>query len=88
MVFEAELAGICLAMELITHQRRVKDCSIGLDNVAAIQAVSTPRTAEADYLVDRFHDQYKRAKQKHPTLCLTLRWDPGHKGIRGNELVD
>lgn len=86
--FEAELAGLCLAMELISRRRRATDCSIGIDTVATIKAVSTSRTAEADYLVDRFHVHYKAAKWKHPSLRLTPSWVPGRKGLKGNELVD
>lgn len=87
-MLEVKLAALCLALELIRRQNRVINCSIGLDNVAAILAVSAPREAEADYLVDRFHALYDLTKAKHPRMKLTLRWVPGHKGIRGNELVD
>lgn len=87
-VFEAELMGLILALELLRKRSRVRNCSIAVDNKAAITAVSTSRVAEADYLVGRFHTQLKKVKKTHPHLRLTLRWVPGHVGIRGNERVD
>jgi hypothetical protein len=35
-----------------------------------------------------FHDRWKMAKRAHRGLRLTVRWVPGHEGVRGNEEAD
>ena len=87
-VFEAEIMGIVAGLELIRKQRRVKNVSIGLDNQAAIRAISQRRSGEAQYLVDLFHEHLEAVQKKHRGLRLTIRWVPGHVGVIGNEVTD
>ena len=87
-VFEAEIMGIVTGLELIRKQRRVRYASIGLDNQAAIRAISQRRAGEAQYLVDLFHEHLEAVQKKHPGLRLTIRWVPGHVGVMGNEVTD
>jgi hypothetical protein len=57
------------------------------DNRAAIQAIELTRPALAYHIVDLLHDRYRKLKQEHREVKLTVRWIPGHAGVKGNEEV-
>ncbi|CDO73528.1 hypothetical protein BN946_scf185013.g163 [Trametes cinnabarina] len=88
-VYEAELVGILLGMELIKRERRCTGrVSIALDNKAAIQASTLRTSGPGRYLTDLFHEQLNKLIVARPQLRLTLRWVPGHCGVAGNEAAD
>ena len=88
-VYEAEVVGTLLALELLrTEPRLSRKASIALDNTAVIQASTLSSAAPGRYLVDHFHRSLRSLRQQRPDLRLTLRWSPGHDGIPGNEKAD
>lgn len=80
-VFEAKIMGIVAELELVRKQRRVSTASIGLDNQAAIKAISLRRSGEAQHLVGLLHEHLEAVHKKHPGLRLTIRWVPGQIGV-------
>lgn len=93
MVYEAEVAGLSLAAQLIATERNiVYPASIFVDNQAAIKSSESQYMHVGGYLVDHFHRMTSNiAKQRDDNdlnFDLTVRWIPGHKGIEGNELAD
>ncbi|KAH7915843.1 hypothetical protein BJ138DRAFT_989289, partial [Hygrophoropsis aurantiaca] len=89
-VYEGELVGMILAMELLRTERGPKahTAALGLDNQAAILASINPKPKPGHYLLDIFAKEMGRAKRNHHFNSLKLRWTPGHVGIEGNERAD
>ncbi|CDO75194.1 hypothetical protein BN946_scf184794.g1, partial [Trametes cinnabarina] len=88
IVFEGELAGMILALDVIESEPRVTRANILLDNKAAIRAVSKRRPRPGQQLVELFHKRLRHLKAKRRSLAITVVWVPGHKGVAGNERAD
>lgn len=59
-VFEAELLGAILALDIICNTPRLTKAIILLDSQAAIQALQSRKTQSGRYLVKQFHDTLSR----------------------------
>ena len=88
MVFESELLGLSLAVELIKDKRQIWTLTLGIDSQAALHAIRNRRATPGQYLAESFHEQIEAVQHKHPSIEITMRWMPGHVGITGNEWVD
>src|SRR5882724_9590842 len=88
MVFEAELLGLSLAVEMVKGERQVRSLTIGVNSQAAMHAIGHRRAIPGQYLVEAFHEQVTAVQSKHPGIENRVRWSPGHEGIQGNERVD
>ncbi|KAE9386172.1 hypothetical protein BT96DRAFT_759685, partial [Gymnopus androsaceus JB14] len=90
MVFESELVGIILAIDIIraSNLRTSKACIL-LDNQAAIQATEGDSATLGRYLVEEIRKKLRALmKEKGNRFRLTIQWVPGHVGVDGNEKVD
>jgi ribonuclease HI len=87
MVFEAELLGTILALDIIQKARRITDATILLDNQAAIRSLQLRRPRPGQYLVNEFYSQLDSLLSSKPDLTIHIGWIPGHEGNNGNELV-
>lgn len=86
-VYEAELVGISLALDIAKSIRSSDQVLIMLDNQAAIQATQRQRAVPGQHLVEHIQKQIKsllKAQRKK----IKLIWTPGHEGIEGNEEAD
>lgn len=87
-VFERELVGAILALDIIRSQPRLTKACILIDSQAAIKAIDQPNTASGRYLDQAFHSQLLSLAKSRWQLQVTVAWVPGHQGIQGNEDVD
>jgi len=92
-VYEAEVVGLTLAAKLLaTEQNVVYPVSILVDNQAAIRSGESHNTNPGSYLVEQFRRMTKslakRRRENGQNFDLTIRWVPGHAGVKGNKLAD
>ena len=87
-VFEGELGGLVLALDIIEAEPRITRANILLDNKPAIRAAAARRPRPGQQIIELFHRRLARLKRKRRTLTIRLIWVPGHRGVEGNEDAD
>lgn len=87
-VFEGEVVGTILALDIARSCRRVRNVVILLDNQAAIMALQSGRGKSGRHLLDTFHHELDLLLRAKPHLHFHIAWVPGHEGVAGNEEVD
>jgi ribonuclease HI len=90
-VYEAELVGLLLGLQLIKMEQAGRTSfAIGADNQAAVKAILTELTHPRQYLAAKFLSTMAQIRKKRGSknYALTLHWTAGHTGIQGNEEAD
>ncbi|KZP13385.1 hypothetical protein FIBSPDRAFT_686736, partial [Athelia psychrophila] len=87
-VYEGEVVGTGLGVELLRTQKRARSASFYIDNQVCLLGTQSIRSNPGHYLLDHVHVQVERVLKHHPNLHLTMRWIPGHSDNTGNEAVD
>ena len=87
-VFEREVVGILLALQLLDTCPAVRSALIALNIHAVIHALQENRTQPTQCLLDKIHATVSLLKRKPNHLHIHLEWIPGHMDIAGNDLVD
>lgn len=87
-VYEAEVVGSVLALDIIRHTPRIRLATILLDNQSAISSLSRPSPKSGQIIVEEFLDQVTRILSKRKRLHIRVVWVPGHSDEPGNELAD
>ena len=87
-VFEAEVTGAILALDIIQATPRLTSADIFMDCQPAIAAIASPRAQPGQYLLTILHTQLRRLRRLRTTLRIRIHWVPAHVGIEGNEVVD
>jgi ribonuclease HI len=87
-VYEGELVGMILAVELIRRAGGGESMALGVDNQAAIRATKAFNSQPGHHLMDTFHDSLREIIPDNNGKRLVVRWTPGHVGIPGNEKAD
>ncbi|KAF8573796.1 hypothetical protein K439DRAFT_1279806, partial [Ramaria rubella] len=87
-VFEGELVGILLALQLVDKFPSAKTVLIALDNRSAITALQDTKPQLAQYLLDEIHAKIRLLRRRRRALRIHFEWAPGHKGIPGNTRAD
>jgi ribonuclease HI len=96
-IYEAELVGLLLGMQLIKTERKGKvKCVLGADNQAVIKALQSELTNLGQHLAAEFLrlagmvSKNRKGKSRHSgdSYGLTVQWTVGHRGIKGNEEAD
>jgi ribonuclease HI/exonuclease III len=87
-VYEGEGYGLILGLELLKNEENINTVSIGVDNQAAIMAITRLKTKTAQHIFDGIHRKLGAIKRRNPFLEINIRWTPGHVGIEGNERAD
>lgn len=87
-VFEAEVCGAILALDLVRATPRATRASLFLDCQPAISALMDPGAQPGQYLLQTFWDELRRLQQQRTTLHIEIHWVPGHEDMHANEQVD
>ncbi|KAG2065424.1 hypothetical protein BDR04DRAFT_1032850, partial [Suillus decipiens] len=87
-VYEGELIGMILAVELLREEEGKGTMSLGVDNQVAIYATNGFISKPGHYLMEKFHDNLHRLISAHDDCKLTVQWMPSHQKIPGNEAAD
>ena len=90
-IYEAELVGLILAMQLIKTKKRGKvSCVIGTDSQAAVSAIHSELTKPGQHLAAEFLEIASKTalSRSGSAYSLLVRWTAGHVGIKGNERAD
>jgi ribonuclease HI len=85
---EAEAMALILGLELLNGERGVRKVSMAADNMGAVLRSDTSRAAPMQYIWDLFRRQWGSMRRRFWNLQLTIRWVPGHEGVKGNEEAD
>ena len=87
-IFEGELAGILLALQLLDNLPRSNTALIALDNQSAITSLQKNVQQPGQYLLDAIHEKIAQLRRSCRIKYLHFEWVPGHVGIEGNEVAD
>ncbi|KAF8305500.1 ribonuclease H-like protein, partial [Clavulina sp. PMI_390] len=87
-VYEAELIGAILALEIIRKAKDVRSAAILMDNQSAIRTLQNPTARPGQQLTQCFFKILEGLLKTNPRLQLQLVWVPGHRDIEGNEAAD
>jgi ribonuclease HI len=87
-VYEGEGYGAILGLEMLKDEDDITTVSIGVDNQAAIMALTRLKLKTAQHIFDNIHRRLAAIKRRNPRLKINVRWTPGHTGIVGNERAD
>ncbi|KAF7372169.1 hypothetical protein MVEN_00076000 [Mycena venus] len=87
-VFESEVCGAILALDIIAGTPRLTNVDLFMDCQPAIIALSSPKPQPGQYLLAAFHALLGRLLRARRTLKIRIHWVPAHIGIEGNEAVD
>jgi ribonuclease HI len=87
-VFESEVVGAILALEIIASTARLTSVDVFTDCQPTLIALAAPQAQPGQYLLAAFHLLLRRLLRARPTLRIRFHWIPAHVGVPGNEAVD
>lgn len=86
-VYEAELVGIHLALDIAKGIRYTSEVVIMADNQAAIKATTHQKASPGQQLVESIQKAIEELKKKRG-IAIKIVWVPGHQDIEGNKKAD
>ena len=85
-VFSVEMMAISVALQQIEelHLRKVVVCS---DSSGVLQSLRSWVSPRQDLLLEILESLYRFGLRQNPPEVIFM-WVPGHRGVRGNDIVD
>ncbi|EUC58202.1 ribonuclease HI, partial [Rhizoctonia solani AG-3 Rhs1AP] len=87
-VYEAEVYGLLMGLELLSRERGLKDAAIFIDNQAVLRALQGGKTQNLGHAYARLEMLLERVRRMNGGIRLATRWVPGHMDVDGNEKAD
>ncbi|KAF8672219.1 Reverse transcriptase (RNA-dependent DNA polymerase) [Rhizoctonia solani] len=87
-VYEAEVVGLILGLELLARERGAGEAIFFIDNQAVLLTLKAGHTDKLGYLYAHMDEGIRLAREANPGVKLKARWIPGHKGVDGNKRAD
>lgn len=87
-IFEAKFVGLVQALKLAkrSHRAKTRQITIVLDNQGVVRDMSTKKaTSRALTYKIEATTIITKIKRMAPHTNITLRWCPGHQGLKGNK---
>ena len=83
-VFQAELYGICMAIDQIQSQgKKTSSYAINVDSNAALLAIANKHTTQPLAIATRL-----KTNELRNSNSITFHWVKGHAGLKGNKRAD
>ncbi|EUC61565.1 reverse transcriptase from transposon X-element protein, putative [Rhizoctonia solani AG-3 Rhs1AP] len=87
-VYEAEVIGLLLGLELLAREQGVREAAFFIDNQAVLRTLQAGSTNNLGYLYEHLDEAIRMVRERNTGIKLEARWIPGHAGVVGNERVD
>jgi len=88
--YEAEIAGVVLALQLVCKEETADTVWIRLDNQAVVQSLAGRKAKPMQSFLDNVHSLcdawWREDRQQHKSISIS--WASGHNGVAGNEWAD
>ena len=88
MVYEGEIVGMILAVQLLCKAGARGTMALGVDNQAAIKATSAFNSQPRHYLMDIFDNDLCKLLPDDDGYKLIIKWTPGHADIPRNKAAN
>ncbi|KAH7325322.1 ribonuclease H-like domain-containing protein, partial [Rhizoctonia solani] len=87
-VYEAEVIGLLLGLELLAREQGVTAATFFIDNQAVLSTLQAGTTNNIGYFFEQLDEVIRLVRDRNRGVKLEAHWIPGHTGVKGNERVD
>ncbi|KAH7322210.1 hypothetical protein B0J17DRAFT_547578, partial [Rhizoctonia solani] len=87
-VYEAEVIGLLMGLELLARERDVRKAAVYIDNQAVIRTLQGGTAPNLGFFYEQLDEAVRWVREGNAGIRLDTRWIPGNAGVEGNERAD